>query len=394
MAGRVFAAASFLVAVLILAIAVFTHGFRPGTGASGESAPVLYSVSSTDNLLRRVDPASAATLGSVSINFPGKTVEGATGLATQPLTEELWAILKIANQSGRELVKIDPATGMVTDVGDTGGSFAGIAFSAPLTLLGVTGDGDAAHPESLFGLNTTTGAATLLRALGRGNDGEALAFNPDNGFLYHMSGSATGNPPVELILETINPGDLTTTDIPKSGASYREALGFTYWRSSAVFLMSDLNSKLFRVTPAGAVTLVGSLDHKAKGLAFVGPAPTPTPSPSPTASPSPSPTPTATPPGQQVKWGDVHCDGAVDSVDSLGDLRHLAHLSPLPHPSDCPEIDETVEVAGASPHAWGDADCDGAVNSIDALRILRFVAHLSLTPIAGCPDVGADVQIT
>jgi len=90
----------------------------------------------------------------------------------------------------------------------------------------------------------------------------------------------------------------------------------------------------------------------------------------------------------------VHCDGAVDSVDSLGDLRHLAHLSPLPHPSDCPEIDETVEVAGASPHAWGDVDCDTDVNSIDALRILRFVAHLSLTPIAGCPDVGAEVTIT
>ncbi len=91
--------------------------------------------------------------------------------------------------------------------------------------------------------------------------------------------------------------------------------------------------------------------------------------------------------GQQVKWGDVHCDGAVDSVDSLGDLRYLAHLSPLPHASDCPEIDETVEVAGASPHAWG-------VNSLDALRILRYVAHLSLTPIAGCPDVGAEVTIS
>ncbi len=43
---------------------------------------------------------------------------------------------------------------------------------------------------------------------------------------------------------------------------------------------------------------------------------------------------------------------------------------------------------------WGDVDCDGFVNSIDALRILRFVAHLSLTPIAGSPDVGADVQIS
>ncbi len=113
----------------------------------------------------------------------------------------------------------------------------------------------------------------------------------------------------------------------------------------------------------------------------------------PTPTPTPSPTPTPQP-GKQVKWGDVHCDGAVDSVDSLGDLRHLAQLPPLPHPSDCPEIGPTVEVTGFSPHPWGDVDCDGFVNSIDALRILRFVAHLSLTPIAGCPDVGAEVRIS
>ena len=98
-------------------------------------------------------------------------------------------------------------------------------------------------------------------------------------------------------------------------------------------------------------------------------------------------------PGKPL-WGDVHCDGAVDSVDSLGDLRHLSHLPPLPHAGDCPEIGQTVEVTGFSPHAWGDVDCDTDVNSIDALRILRFVAHLSLTPIAGCPDVGAEVRIS
>ncbi len=132
-----------------------------------------------------------------------------------------------------------------------------------------------------------------------------------------------------------------------------------------------------------------------------GQTPTPTPTATPTGGPTPTdgptPTPTATPtpaPGQQVKWGDVHCDGAVDSVDSLGDLRHLALLPPLPHPSDCPEIGGMVDVEDYSPHAWGDVDCEGNVNSIDALRILRFVAHLSLTPIAGCPDVGAEVTST
>jgi hypothetical protein len=93
-------------------------------------------------------------------------------------------------------------------------------------------------------------------------------------------------------------------------------------------------------------------------------------------------------------WGDHNCSGAADPVDSLGDLLNLAQLPPLTHASDCPDVGGTVDVAGFSPHVWGDVDCQGAVNAIDALRILRFVAHLSLTPIAGCPDVGAEVSLS
>jgi hypothetical protein len=109
------------------------------------------------------------------------------------------------------------------------------------------------------------------------------------------------------------------------------------------------------------------------------------------ATPAPTPSPA---PSQYVLWGAVHCDGEVDSVDALADLVHGALLPPLSHALGCPDIDQSVEVAGFSLHPWGDVDCEGAANSLDALRILRFVAHLSLTPIAACPDVGAEVQIT
>ena len=49
-------------------------------------------------------------------------------LATHPTTGELWALLKLAGQNGRELVIIDPGTGAATSVGDTGDRFAGLAF--------------------------------------------------------------------------------------------------------------------------------------------------------------------------------------------------------------------------------------------------------------------------
>ena len=37
----------------------------------------------------------------------------------------------------------------------------------------------------------------------------------------------------------------------------------------------------------------------------------------------------------------------------------------------------------------GDVDCDDAVNSIDSLKLLRFAAGLSYTQQPACPDIGS-----
>jgi hypothetical protein len=101
----------------------------------------LYSVSRDDDLLRTIDPTNGSTLSSVTITLSGKTIFGANGLATDPGTGVLWAILKISGQSGRQLVTIDPDTGVATSVGNTGDRFAGLAFDSSGRLFGVTGDG-------------------------------------------------------------------------------------------------------------------------------------------------------------------------------------------------------------------------------------------------------------
>ncbi len=39
--------------------------------------------------------------------------------------------------------------------------------------------------------------------------------------------------------------------------------------------------------------------------------------------------------------------------------------------------------------AFGDIDCNGSINSVDALKILRFVVSLPVSQNAGCPVIGS-----
>jgi hypothetical protein len=99
------------------------------------------------------------------------------------------------------------------------------------------------------------------------------------------------------------------------------------------------------------------------------PSPPPSPTPSPTAAPTPSPTASLGFTPAPTLQGDVDCTSAVNSVDALKLLRHVASLS-VSQNEPCPNIGE--EVASI----WGDVDCTGAVNSVDSLKVLRHVAAL------------------
>jgi hypothetical protein len=253
---------------------------------------LLYSVSRDDDLLRVIDPSTGSTMSSVAITLAGKGVDFTNGLAAHPVTGELFALLKLSGQSGRQLVKLDPATGVATSIGDTGDQFAGLAFNSSGTLYGVIGDkknmsGRGLSPETLFTLNTSNAAPTQVLVLGNGNDGEAIGFNPNDGLLYHASGNDTGGDgcPSDPMLcmevfESINPNTLAApTNIPLSGAYvpgtdiYSEVTALTHL-SGNTLLLADIDSKLYQITASGVLTLVGAMDHVSKGLAFVNASPT------------------------------------------------------------------------------------------------------------------------
>jgi len=268
-------------AVLVVTLLVgFSVPLPLARGASPEpQGPTLtlYTVEANTNLLRTVDPATGATLSSVPITLSGFTVSTATGLATHPSTGELWALVGLTGQTGgRRLVRVTATTGVATLVGNTGDAFAGIAFDCSGNLFGITGDG-ANEPESLFSINTTTGAATLLSRLRRGDDGEALAFFPTDGMLYHASGHVGDLEPDGIdgvMFEKLDPLRPPFVNIPIAvPLTDAEIQALTWSSSAAAFLWKQGNSAtgpLFRVTAAGAATLVGTMDHQAKGLAISG----------------------------------------------------------------------------------------------------------------------------
>jgi hypothetical protein len=245
-------------------------------------------------------------------------------------------MLKVSELSNSVLVTLDEQTGVAQFIGGTGERFAGIAFTSDGSLYGVSGDGSALASH-LFSIDPTTGITDLLGELATGSDGETLAFNPDDGLLYHASGIGNQNQANGEVFDKLdpadctagvgtcsagssNPGDLCSEDddctggtceglgvfecfptaVTLSGDEYEELTALMY--SNGGFFGGDLGNEafddpgFFRITAGGAVTFLGPMDHVAKGMALrVEPLPTPTSTPPPTSTPTATATPTPTP---------------------------------------------------------------------------------------------------
>jgi len=239
-------------------------------------APTLYSVrggTDGDDLLRTLDPLFGSTLSTVTITLQGEIIQKGTGLATHPIDGKLYAILKIKDQAGRELVTINPNTGVATSIGDTGRFFAAIAFDETGKLYGVTGNMDVIDDsfETLFEISLTDASTSFICTLAsQGDDGEAIAIGPNGNLLYHFAG-AMGQE-----MEKFDP-DLficgMTTQIPIS-FPFGEPFALTFWEGGNTFVFAYLDfpdPTFAHVTEAGVFANVGQPDHTPKGLAFTDP---------------------------------------------------------------------------------------------------------------------------
>ncbi|MEO5959365.1 MAG: hypothetical protein ABIZ49_10965, partial [Opitutaceae bacterium] len=240
---------SFAVRSIVLAAGLVWFSLQ---SAFAQATPKLYSVAREDARLRELSATSGATISSVTMTLTGRSITGATGLAADPTTGKFYALLRLQpfaaeHPSVRQLVTVDVTTGVVTDIGSTGGSgnlsFADLAFDASGVLYGVTGDGSPSLPRALFTLNKGTAAATFFMALGNGDDGESIAYNSDNSLLYHASGKnelSLVPAPANMFFESINLATKAApTRITLSGPFIDEATALAYAGGGA-FLWSSL----------------------------------------------------------------------------------------------------------------------------------------------------------
>ena len=281
-----------------------------GAGPAG-----LYSVAQEPNFLAgrliEVDQVAGGILSSIDITVPGWTVDTGNGLAENPITGELFAVIQgtppapapsppapaatkakgNAKWSGgstaaitpapppspRVLVTVCPITGEAQIVGPLSDAISSIAFDANGGLWGATGDG-AVTPETLFAINPSDASMVAIVPLGNGDDGEMLGFNPIDGLLYHGSGnfSFTSIPGILETIDLSNPlipptviaADPTYTDGAETNAlsAFDPSIGAFWWAAGCC---GGASNQLLHLTTGGFATLVGSMGHTSKGLALI-----------------------------------------------------------------------------------------------------------------------------
>ncbi|MBK7808976.1 MAG: T9SS type A sorting domain-containing protein [Saprospiraceae bacterium] len=194
--------------------------------------------------------------------LPGFTVTGVNGAAKNPVTDIIYAIVKVSGVNGRVLCTFNPTDATMTQIGNLGDNFSSITFSPSGQLFGVTGDG-ATVKETLYDINPADGSKTLLTALGNGADGEVICYNPDDNMIYHWSGNGT------IVYEKILPAaPYTVTNIPIIGATNGETFGAAYIGNNK-FLISNISSSFNIISTGGNWGPVfGSNPDDLRGLPF------------------------------------------------------------------------------------------------------------------------------
>jgi len=156
------------------------------------------------------------------------------------------------------------------------GLILSVSFAAvqAAELYGVIGDGgdecqgvpDEACAETLVLIDMTDASSTVVLALGNGADGEEIAYNPDDGLIYHASGYVQILN-VDRIMETIDLDTLNVTPVFLSGDEYCEVSALTY-AGSGVFIAGDICEGLYSIT-SGVTSSIGGAEDPT-GLAFIG----------------------------------------------------------------------------------------------------------------------------
>ncbi|NQV51660.1 MAG: T9SS type A sorting domain-containing protein [Flavobacteriales bacterium] len=235
-------------------------------GLSVQAQSQLYMVSNQNSTLYSADTSSgsASTLGSMTATGGG-SISQSNGLAAHPCTGELFAVVNHGSSFGRSIAIVD-TNANATVLGSTGDLVASIAFDDNGVLYAVTGDG-ANTSETMYTVDLSDGSLTFFQTLGNGSDGEAIAYCPDNGLMYHWSGWSTLS---GITFESINLNNNTVTNIGMTGSvSPTSIMSATYVGGGQFFVSYHSSNGFAFVDTSGAIVYAGySSSVGIKGMAF------------------------------------------------------------------------------------------------------------------------------
>lgn len=175
-------------------------------------------------------------------------IEGILGVAVQPCSGIPYVIYKV--ESNRYFGTIDLNTNIISEISILDDQFATLTFGEDYDeLFAITGNG-ASVPETLYSVDITTGATTMIAGLSAESDGEALSFSPETGKLYRWSGWGEE----ECVMHEIDPTTFVETNIPLSGYGYSNVGGATYIGDNQ-FMVTDISDiSIFKIGTDGFAT--------------------------------------------------------------------------------------------------------------------------------------------
>lgn len=240
--------------------------------AQPAKADVLYGATGSGGIgghLLIIDPATGGVLTDVGplVDAAGNAY-GLTGLAFQPNTGILFG--STSNQSptnNRHLVTVNPATGLVTDVGDfdpNGGSTMSDITFDPTT--GTLYAWRAASGHGLYTVNPATGLATLVGGQTGDFGGGGLAASL-TGTLFSTPDGATGSPGGHL--NTVNPvtGNPTAVGLLSGGGPVPLIINSMDFNSAGVlFGVQGQGANMHLVTINTATAALTDIGPSASGL--------------------------------------------------------------------------------------------------------------------------------
>jgi uncharacterized repeat protein (TIGR01451 family) len=239
--------------------------------------PRLFSIDRDSNQLWIVDPTFSTIDMSHELTIAGDDIFGANGLATQPETNTLFAVLQLS--SARTLATIDPVTGEATAIGGFGDErVAAIAFGdVQSTLYAATGN-SGSTPRTLFLVDPVDASMTALCTLQPDGYGRAIAYS--DGLIYTATEICPSDCHIEI--QVIDTSSFPGSSSDPCGGTLIETTLFNR-EPTSMTVESDANgtvslllgsfNEMYRITIPGVSedaddTFVGYMSNYSKGLAF------------------------------------------------------------------------------------------------------------------------------